>query len=147
MDITPNASFTGANIDFVGFNPQGVTISCPLVTGHVMAAIKREPQNFSFLLLFGASVSFYDENQTEMVAELKWTDGSGNYVGPSFYQTVAFKNDEQGGAWKNYTALFTASDATPPTSARYMEILLGFGRGDTGIDEDGYIWRYRLQLN
>lgn len=111
-----------------------------------MNSIKVHPEDFLLVLLFGASTSFYDETQAEMIAELKWTDGSGNYIGPSFYQNVTFDNEEQGGAWKNYTAQFPVTDATPPTNARFMELLLGFGRGDTGIDDDGYIWRYRFQL-
>lgn len=118
-----------------------------MVGGRISNFVKTYNYNIAYYVLFGCLDSFYNEQETEILVEYRWATRNGEQVGSSYYETVVFDNEEDGGAWKNYIGTLPGGEIpSVPANAYYLEILVGFGRGDIGIDADGYLWWWRLEL-
>jgi len=53
---------------------------------------------------------------------------------------------EGGEDWRNYAEAIEASNTSPDSDATRLEIRIGVGRGDVGIDEDQIWVRYHFDL-
>lgn len=60
--------------------------------------------------------------------------------------TVHTIMSEDGEDWRNYAEEIEASNASPDSDATRLEIRIGVGRGDIGIDEDQVWVRYHFDL-
>lgn len=78
------------------------------------------------------------------MAANEWMNGSGTVLS-SWYTTIPFDN-EDGEDWRNYAEEIEASNTSPDSDATRLEIRIGVGRGDIGIDEDQVWVRYRFDL-
>lgn len=119
--------------------------NCPRISGVVARVIKSDNE-FKIIILVGASTAFYDETtmQKSLVAEFIWAESDGVEL-DNKYLEFTFDN-EDGEDWKNYTCEFSGSDYNPPSDTRLLLINIGFGRGDTGIENNEYLMQYYLNL-
>lgn len=118
--------------------------SCPRVTGIISRAIKSDNE-FKLLLMFGCLRSFWQETDSkELIAEFIWAESEGVEL-DNRYLTFTFDN-EDGEDWGNYTTELSGSDFDVPSDARLLMINIGFGRGDTGIENNEYLWQYFLNF-
>ena len=60
--------------------------------------------------------------------------------------TVHTIMSEGGEDWRNYAEAIEASNTSPDSDATRLEIRIGVGRGDVGIDEDQIWVRYHFDL-
>lgn len=105
---------------------------------------KITPANYTFFPSVGALVSFFTDTSDDLIIDFQWMNGSGTVLS-SWYTTIPFDN-EDGEDWRNYAEEIEASNTSPDSDATRLEIRIGVGRGDIGIDEDQVWVRYHFDL-
>lgn len=141
---TPRGLSKGFFVQYFGLNRTAGNAGCPKVSGIVSNVIKSDNE-FKILLMFGCLRSFWQEtDDKELIAQITWAESEGVEL-ENVYVTFTFDN-EDGEDWANYTAEISGSDYNPPADTRLLKVTVGFGRGDTGIENEEYIWQYSLNL-
>ena len=139
---TPYSLTTGFFLQYFGLNRTQGPNNSPRVNGIISRAIKSDNE-FKLLLMFGCLRSYWQETDpTELIAEFIWAERAGVEL-DNRYLTFTFDN-EDGEDWYNYSTELSGSDFNVPSDANLLMINIGFGRGDTGIENNNYIWQYYL---
>lgn len=87
---------------------------------------------------------FFTDTSDDLIIDFQWMNGSGTVLS-SWYTTIPFDN-EDGEDWRNYAEKIEASNTSPDSDATRLEIRIGVGRGDIGIDEDQVWVRYHFDI-
>ena len=111
---------------------------------YVYQYLNKTPANYTFFPSVGALVSFFTDTSDDLIIDFQWMNGSGTVLS-SWHTTIPFDN-EDGEDWRNYAEEIEASNTSPDSDATRLEIRIGVGRGDIGIDEDQVWVRYHFDL-
>ena len=135
----------GKNLQIREFGLTGRNSSFPpVIQGRLLGGVNKTPANYTFFPSVGALVSFFTDTSDDLIIDFQWMNGSGTVLS-SWYTTIPFDN-EDGEDWRNYAEEIEASNTSPDSDATRLEIRIGVGRGDIGIDENQVWVRYHFDL-